>query len=167
MRLRTFFAPLSFLAAMIWTIWAQAAEPITVLAPFNLTGPQAALGAPCYKGAELAVEKLNAAGGVLGRPIELIPIDTASEVSRTTNELESALERYPSATAGIGYTDSTYALDAGRVFQKAGSRSSRRALQRRTCHIRSALACSLRLTATTLKPLPWPNMHGTSSNSDM
>ena len=120
MLLRIFFAPISFLAAMIWTNWAQAAEPITVLAPFNLTGPQAALGAPCYKGAELAVEKLNAAGGVLGHPIELIPIDTASEVSRATNALESALERYPSATAGIGYTDSTYALVAGRVFQKAG-----------------------------------------------
>jgi branched-chain amino acid transport system substrate-binding protein len=104
----------------MWTIWAQAAEPITVLAPFNLSGPQAALGAPCYRGAELAVEKLNAAGGVLGHRIELIPIDTASEVSRTTNELDSALERYPNATAGIGYTDSTYALDAGRVFQKAG-----------------------------------------------
>jgi branched-chain amino acid transport system substrate-binding protein len=118
--LRTFLAPTSFVAAVMWTIWAQAAEPITVLAPFNLTGPQAVLGAPCYKGAELAVEKLNAAGGVLGRPIELIPIDTASDVSRTTNELESELERYPSATAGIGYTDSTYALDAGRVFQKAG-----------------------------------------------
>jgi branched-chain amino acid transport system substrate-binding protein len=117
---RTFLAPTAFVAAMIWTIWAQAVEPITVLAPFNLTGPQAALGAPCYKGAELAVEKLNAAGGVLDRPIELIPIDTASEVSRTTNELESALERYPSATAGIGYTDSTFALDAGRAFQKAG-----------------------------------------------
>jgi branched-chain amino acid transport system substrate-binding protein len=68
----------------------------------------------------LAVEKLNAAGGVLRRRIELIPIDTTSEVSRTTNELESVLERYPNTTAGIGYTDSTYALDAGRVFQKAG-----------------------------------------------
>src|SRR5262245_59106620 len=117
---RTILASISFLAAMIWTIWVQAAEPITVLAPFNLTGPQAGLGAPCYKGAELAVEKLNAAGGVLGRPIELIPIDTASEAGRTTDEVESALERYPNATAGIGYTDSTYALDAGRVFQKAG-----------------------------------------------
>src|SRR5215470_1229634 len=117
--LRTFLAPISFVAAVMWTIWAQAAEPIKVLAPFNLTGPQAALGAPCYKGAELAVEKLNDAGGVLGHPIELIPIDTATEVSRTTNAVESALERYPNATAGIGYTDSTYALDAGRVFQKA------------------------------------------------
>ena len=120
MLLRTFLVATSFVAAVMGTIWGQASEPITVLAPFNLTGPQGVLGAPCYKGAELAVEKLNAAGGVLGRRIELIPIDTASEVSRTTNELDSALERYPNATAGIGYTDSTYALDAGRVFQKAG-----------------------------------------------
>jgi branched-chain amino acid transport system substrate-binding protein len=118
--LRTFLAPTSFVAAVMWTFWAQAAEPITVLAPFNLTGPQAVLGAPCFNGAELAVEKLNAAGGVLGRPIELIPIDTASDVSRTSIAVTSALERYPIATAGIGYTDSTYALDAGRVFQKAG-----------------------------------------------
>jgi branched-chain amino acid transport system substrate-binding protein len=120
MLLRTFLALTSFVAAVMWTIWPQAAEPITVLAPFNLTGPQAVLGAPCYKGAELAVEKLNDAGGVLGRHIQLIPIDTASEVSRTTGELESALTQYPNATAGIGYTDSTFALDAGRVFQKAG-----------------------------------------------
>ena len=118
MLFRTFLAPTSFVAAVMWTIWAQAAEPITVLAPFNLTGPQAVLGAPCYRGAELAVEKLNAAGGVLGRRIELIPIDTASEVSRTTNELESALERYTNATAGIGYTDSTYALDRGAGISK-------------------------------------------------
>ena len=100
------------------TIWAPAAEPITILAPFNLTGPQAVLSAPCYNGAELAVEKLNAAGGVLGRPIELIPIDTASEASRTTNALEGALERYPSATAGIGYTDSSFTLDAGGGISK-------------------------------------------------
>ena len=91
MLLRTFLAPTSFVAAVMVTIWAQAAEPIVVLAPFNLTGPQAALGAPCYRGAELAVEKLNAAGGVLGRRIELIPIDTASEASRTTKrDLEGA-----------------------------------------------------------------------------
>ena len=55
MLLRTFLAPTSFVAAVMWTIWAQAAEPITVLAPFNLTGPQAVLGTPCYRGAELDV----------------------------------------------------------------------------------------------------------------
>jgi hypothetical protein len=35
MLLRTFLAPTSFVDAVMWTIWAQAAEPITVLAPFN------------------------------------------------------------------------------------------------------------------------------------
>ena len=43
MLLRTFLAPTSFVAAVMWTIGAQAAEPTTVLAPFNLTGPQAVL----------------------------------------------------------------------------------------------------------------------------
>ena len=36
MLLRIFLAPTSFLAAIIWTIWAQAAEPIMVLAPSTL-----------------------------------------------------------------------------------------------------------------------------------
>jgi hypothetical protein len=130
MLLRIFLAPTSFLAAIIWTIWAQAAEPIMVLAPFNLTGPQAVLGAPCYKGAELAVEKLNAAGGVLGRPIELIPIDTASQVSRPTNELEGALEHCRHRSHGFHLCSRGY-------FKRPESASSRRALQRRTCHIRS------------------------------
>jgi len=117
---RAFSAPVLFVVAMMWTIWAQAAEPIVVIAPFNLTGPDAVLDAPCYRGAKLAVEKLNAAGGVLGRPIRLIPVDTASDVSSTANKADSALKRHPNAVAGIGFAYSTYALDAGRVFQKAG-----------------------------------------------
>ncbi len=117
---RAFFAPVLFVMAMIWAIWAQAAEPIVVIAPFNLTGPDAVLDAPCYKGAELAVEKLNAAGGVLGRPIRLIRVNTESDVSSTVNKVDNALKRHPEAVAGIGFAYSTYALDAGRLFQKAG-----------------------------------------------
>jgi branched-chain amino acid transport system substrate-binding protein len=117
---RSFFASALFVTAMLWTMGAQSAEPIVVIAPFNLTGPDAVLDAPCYKGAELAVEGLNAAGGVLGRPIRLVPVDTASDVSSTANKVDSVFKRYPNAIAGIGFTDSTYALVAGRVFQKAG-----------------------------------------------
>jgi branched-chain amino acid transport system substrate-binding protein len=108
------------LMAIIGTIGLQAAEPIIVIASFNMTGPEAVLDAPCYRGAELAVEKLNAAGGVLGRPIQLIGIDTASDVGSTASKVASALKSHPTAVAGIGFSDSTYALDAGRVFQKAG-----------------------------------------------
>lgn len=118
--IRAFLFAFLFLPATTWTTEAQAAEPIVVITPFNLTGPDAVLDAACYQGAELAVEKLNVAGGVLGRPIRLIRVDTASDDSSTANKVEGALESHPNAVAGIGFTDSTYALDAGRVFQKAG-----------------------------------------------
>ena len=165
MLLRTFLAP-SFVAAVMWTIWAQAAEPITVLAPFNLTGPQAVLGAPCYKGAQLAVEKLNAAGGVLGRPIELIPIDTASEVSRTTNELESALSGIRTLQPASVTRIPPMLLSRGGYFKRPESPSSRRALPR---DIPNKVGSGMFLTAygDNVRPLPWPSMHGANSKSDM
>ena len=110
------FMPVCVLMAIFG---AHAAEPIVVIAPFNMTGPEAVLDAPCYRGAELAAEKLNAQGGVLGRPIQLVVVDTASDVKSTAGKVEAALKNYPGAIAGIGFTYSTYALDAGRVFQKA------------------------------------------------
>jgi branched-chain amino acid transport system substrate-binding protein len=117
---RAFLVPVCFMMAMIGTIGLPAAEPIVVIASFNMTGPEAVLDAPCYRGAELAVEKLNAAGGVLGRPIQLVAIDTASDVDSTGSRVAAALKSHRTAVAGIGFTYSTYALDAGRVFQKAG-----------------------------------------------
>ena len=41
----------------------------------NLTGVNAAFGASCRAGAEVAVDQINAAGGILGRPLELIVRD--------------------------------------------------------------------------------------------
>lgn len=54
---RALFVPVCILMAIFG---AHAAEPIVVIAPFNMTGPEAVLDAPCYRGAELAEEKLNA-----------------------------------------------------------------------------------------------------------
>ena len=59
------------------------------------------------------------------------------------------------------------ASSRGGYFKRPESRSSRRALPRRTYQIRSALVCSLRRTATTLRRSPWPSMHGANSKSDM
>ena len=48
-----------------------ASRPIKVGCIFSVTGPASNLGAPEKKTAEMLVEKINAAGGVLGRKIEL------------------------------------------------------------------------------------------------
>jgi len=117
--IRTLGLPASWLAGVMVAGFAHAAEPIVVIAAFNLTGPEAALDLPCFRGAELAAAELNKAGGVLGRPLRLSPVDTESKPDSTAGKIAQALEAHPDAVAGIGFTDSTLALDAGRVFQTA------------------------------------------------
>ena len=44
-----------------------------------LTGSQSDIGIGMLKGAQLAAQEINAAGGVLGRQVEIIPIDDAAD----------------------------------------------------------------------------------------
>ncbi len=69
-----------FCASALVAGGASAAEPIKVIAAFNLTGDAAVLDSVSYNGAVLAAEMINKAGGVLGRPIELVPVDTESKI---------------------------------------------------------------------------------------
>jgi branched-chain amino acid transport system substrate-binding protein len=58
---------------------AQGDSPIRLGMPASLSGPLASLGKDGRAGVELAVEKLNAEGGLLGRQIELVVRDTQGE----------------------------------------------------------------------------------------
>lgn len=62
--------------------------PIGGLVP--LTGPSAADGAEFRNGVVLAVEELNAEGGILGRPLEPVFVDTCRQ---TADEVVSATRR--------------------------------------------------------------------------
>src|SRR5512145_2434465 len=95
---------------------SAAADPIQVIAAFNLTGGSAVLDAPSYNGALLAAEIINRDGGILGRPLELVPVDTESKPDTVAAKVEAALAAHPGAVAGIGYSYSTEALNAGQVF---------------------------------------------------
>ncbi len=108
-----------FLAVTLHAASARAAEPIEVIAAFNLTGSEAVLDGPSYNGAVLAVEEINEKGGVLGRPLELVPVDTESLTPTAAEAARAALEQHPKVVAGIGFSYSTYALSVGRVFQAA------------------------------------------------
>ena len=55
---------------------ASAQDPVRIGSFLAVTGPAAFLGAPERKTLELYVEKLNAAGGVAGHPLELVVYDT-------------------------------------------------------------------------------------------
>lgn len=69
---------------------ASAADPIKVGVISPLTGAWTVYGRAHIAGFELAVKEINAAGGVLGRPIEILPADSQTEpriVSEQANRL--------------------------------------------------------------------------------
>ncbi len=59
---------------------AGAAEPIKVGSLLDLSGPIGTSGQPMYYAAQIAVAEINAAGGLLGRPLELVHYDTQSTI---------------------------------------------------------------------------------------
>jgi branched-chain amino acid transport system substrate-binding protein len=68
------------LAGLILATVAQAAEPIRVGLTSVLSGPTYDRGQSEQYGAQLAVNKINASGGVLGRPVELYYADNACKL---------------------------------------------------------------------------------------
>ncbi len=48
---------------------------------YNMTGAQASLDGPSANGAKLAAKELNAAGGVLGKKIELVAFDGKTDAA--------------------------------------------------------------------------------------
>jgi len=78
------------LAAGLVPFAAAAESTIKIGYPMPLSGPASVYGVPVTKGAEMAVEEINAKGGVLGRKLELIERDSkasADEAVRLAREL--------------------------------------------------------------------------------
>lgn len=53
-------------------LWAQQQKPIRIGVITPLSGPQEFLGTYVKNGAEVAVDQINKAGGVMGRPLQLV-----------------------------------------------------------------------------------------------
>lgn len=85
----------SVLAAVvaIWLGAAQAQEPIRIGSFLAVTGPAAFLGDPEQKTLELYVERLNAAGGVLGRKLQLIAYDSAGDAEKARTFAKRLIEQ--------------------------------------------------------------------------
>ncbi|MDR2391636.1 MAG: ABC transporter substrate-binding protein [Planctomycetota bacterium] len=69
------------------------AEPIRVGGVYPLTGDVAAIGQNIKRGIDFAVEEINAKGGVLGRPVEMIWGDTQGDPKIGMSEAERLITR--------------------------------------------------------------------------
>jgi len=102
------------------------AIPIGTMNP--LTGPAAVDGTAGVSGLELAIKEINEAGGILGRPLELVSVDTksmsAEEVVSAANLLIDRYNVHAILTAyNIGPNDAEYEpiADAGIIYMHANT----------------------------------------------
>ncbi len=96
-----------------------AAGTITIGGGFALTGDEASLDVPAANGAKLAVKEINAAGGVLGKQIDLIVHDSQYKQDVAQQTAKQFVEQ-DKVQAMIGYTDTDSVLASGPTIQAAG-----------------------------------------------
>jgi len=77
------------------------AEPIKIGVPIPLSGVFGVYGEQMQMATELAVEELNAGGGILGRPVEVIYADTESEVQPTIDKVKELIHKDIDVLIGI------------------------------------------------------------------
>ena len=84
----------------------------------SMTGPTATFGQSAHEGLLLAIEQVNAKGGVLGKPIRVISEDDQSKQEEATNAVNKLIHR-DKVCAVIGEVASTRSLAGGTVCQDA------------------------------------------------
>lgn len=96
----------------------QRPEPVRVGSVFARTGPGAEENSPNYRIVKLAAGKINAAGGVLGRPLEIVELDTMSTALGARQAAHDAVKA--GVVAVVGPSWSSQAMAMGPVLQQAG-----------------------------------------------
>jgi ABC-type branched-subunit amino acid transport system substrate-binding protein len=96
----------------------QSQNTIKIGVPAPLSGSYASAGTDILNGAKLAAARINQAGGVLGKHIELLPVDDACDADTAAQAAQKLVDAGVVAVVG-GYCSSA-ALPEARVFNGAG-----------------------------------------------
>jgi branched-chain amino acid transport system substrate-binding protein len=98
---------------------ASNAEPILIGVSGPLTGPNAQYGIAWKKGFDLALDEINGAGGINGRPLQYVFTDTQNDPKQTV----AAAQKYiadPKIVLATGDFSSTSSMAASALYQRAG-----------------------------------------------
>jgi len=107
MLLRRFLMQLAALATLMFFLGAaQAQASLKIANIVELTGPGTTAGTMFRSGVELAIKDINAAGGILGRPIESVTMDTQTNPGIAKGLAMKAIEDGAFAIFGPVYTGS-------------------------------------------------------------
>ena len=113
---RPLFLLVTLLAALVPA--AQAQDTIKIGEFGSLTGDNASFGISQNNGVQMAVEEINAAGGVLGKKIELIVEDNQTKQGETTTIVRKLISQ-DHVVALIGEVASSKTLEAAPIAQES------------------------------------------------
>ena len=102
-------AILTALCALCAATCAFAAEPVRLGAVLSVTGPASFLGEPEKNTILMEVDKINAAGGVLGRPVEVVILDDETDVNKAVLAVDRLIKK-ENVAAILGPTTSGNSL---------------------------------------------------------
>ncbi|MBG7618678.1 ABC transporter substrate-binding protein [Herbaspirillum sp. AP02] len=110
----------AFVAAALMTLAlsSQAADPIKIGVSGPYTGGSAPMGVSMRDGVKLAVAEINAAGGLLGRQIQLIERDDEAKNERGVQIAQELINK-EKVVATVGFINTGVALASQRFYQEA------------------------------------------------
>ena len=97
---------------------ASSAGDIIVGEFASLTGKEATFGTSSHSGTQLAIEELNAAGGVLGRKFKLLTEDNQSKAGESATVVNKLIAK-DGAVAILGEVASSRSLEAAPICQQS------------------------------------------------
>ncbi|MFZ6675947.1 ABC transporter substrate-binding protein [Undibacterium sp. Xuan67W] len=97
---------------------AVAADPIKIGVTGPFTGGSAPMGVSMRDGVKLAVTEINAAGGVLGRPFQLVERDDEAKNERGVQVAQELINK-EKVVSTVGFINTGVALASQRFYQEA------------------------------------------------
>src|SRR5258708_6403290 len=106
------------LGTVVLAATVAAQETIKIGEFASLTGKEAVFGQNAHKGTLLAIEEINAGGGVLGRQLELLTEDDQSKAGESATVVKKLISR-DKVVAVLGEITSGRTLEAAPICQNA------------------------------------------------
>lgn len=110
---------LSLILGCLWAGSARAAEVYKLGGLFSVTGPASFLGDPEKKSMEMAVEAINARGGIDGRMLEAVIYDTEADPTKAVNAANKLIHK-DGVIAIVGPSNTPPSLAVIPVAERAG-----------------------------------------------
>ena len=109
----------AFVLVISATSLGWSGEPISVGLSAPLTGNYSEYGTNWQKAIEIAVEKINAKGGIKGRPLQIVAEDSKSD-PKDSAQIAQKFSSDPKIVATIGDFTSTACMAAQPIYDRAG-----------------------------------------------